>query len=365
MSFLPRHFDWILLLATLALISLGILMISSTALGESRNYDLAVRQGLFAVAGITLFFIIARSDIEIWRSLAWVFYAASVVLLVAVFIYGLEVRGSLRWIDLGFFRLQPSELVKITTILVLAHFLSSRNMRSLKNIFISALLALIPAILIFLQPDLGSALILGALWIGMMIPTEIPKKYFFMGGALILVSLPVVYNLLQPYQKDRLLTFFNPGSDPLGVGYNVIQSTIAVGSGGLLGRGFGRGTQSHLNFLPEHHTDFIFATLAEELGLLGAALLLLLLGIVIWRLLFGALRLPRFGGFVLIGLMVLIFFQAVVNIGMNIGLVPVTGITLPFVSYGGSSLMTLLAGLGLAQAALRRKKLAEVVDEPE
>ena len=360
-----RQFDWILLLATLALMSLGILMISSTALGESRNYDLAIRQSVFAVVGITIFWIVSQSDIRTWRSLAWVFYIVSVLLLLIVFIYGLEVRGSLRWIDLGFFRLQPSEIVKISTILMLAHFLSSRNMRRLKNIAVSGLIALIPSVLIFIQPDLGSALILIFIWLGMVVVTEVPKKYFLAGLALFIGILPLLYGLLQPYQKERILTFFDPGRDPLGSGYNVVQSIIAVGSGGLTGLGFGRGTQSHLNFLPEHHTDFIFATLAEELGLLGSVLLLLLFGIVIFRLLRGSLKLPRFGGLVLIGLLVLIFSQTVINIGMNIGLAPVTGITLPFVSYGGSSLVTLLFGLGLAQSAMQSKSAVEVVDEPD
>lgn len=339
-------------------------MISSTALGESRNYDLAIRQSAFALTGLVLFWLVTKSDTQVWRSLAWVFYLVSVLLLVVVFVYGLEVRGSLRWIDLGFIRLQPSELVKISTIVLLAHFLSSRNMKHLKNILISGLIAFVPGALIFVQPDLGSALILGAIWLGLVAATDVPKKYLMLGGAIFVGSLPLIYGLLQSYQKERLLTFFNPGLDPLGAGYNVIQSTIAVGSGGVWGLGFGRGTQSHLNFLPEHHTDFIFATLAEELGLVGSALLLSLFGVIIWRLLVGSLSLPKFEGLVVIGFLVLIFFQAAVNIGMNIGLAPVTGITLPFVSYGGSSLLTLLFGLGLVQSAMRRKDRAEVVDDP-
>lgn len=339
-------------------------MISSTALGESRNYDLAIRQSVFALAGLGIFWLVAKSDIEIWRSLAWWFYLISVLLLVVVFVYGLEVRGSLRWIDLGFIRLQPSELVKISTIMLLAHFFSSHNMKHLKNIFISGLIALTPTILIFFQPDLGSALILAAIWLSMVAATEVPKKYFILGGAILVGSLPLIYGLLQSYQKERLLTFFNPGLYPLGAGYNVIQSTIAVGSGGVWGRGYGRGTQSHLNFLPENHTDFIFATLAEELGLVGSALLLALFGVIIWRLLIGSLKLPKFEAYVVIGFLALIFFQAAVNIGMNIGLAPVTGITLPFVSYGGSSLLTLLFGLGLVQSAQRQKAPAEVVDDP-
>lgn len=364
MTFL-RNFDWLLLLAMLLLIALGVTMIASTALGELQNYDLAIRQAVFALIGLILFFAFFRVDPELWQPLSYAIYIVSVAALIVTFVYGLEVRGSLRWIDIGVFRFQPSEIVKLATILTLANFLTTHQMRKLRNVLISAGIALLPTGLIFLQPDLGSAVVLTLIWVGMILTTDIARKYILIGIGLVVTAVPLAYEFLQPYQRERLLTFLNPGADPLGAGYNVIQSTIAVGSGGIFGLGFGRGTQSHLNFLPEHHTDFIFATLAEELGLVGTLMLFTLLGILIWRLLKNLSYVSRFGGFVLMGLFVLIATQAAINIGMNIGLAPVTGITLPFVSYGGSSLITLMIGLGIAEAIIVRRTRGEIVDEGE
>lgn len=360
-----HHFDWILLLAVILLTCLGILMILSTTLGESGSYDLAIRQGIFALVGLGFLFTINRLDYQFLRPISLIFYIVSVVLLVLVFAYGVAAKGSVRWIDLGVFRFQPSELVKISCILLLADYMTIHNMKKLLNIAISALIAAIPAALIFLQPDLGSSLVLLAIWLGMILLTEVPKKLFLAAGLAILIAVPFAINFLQPYQRDRLVSFLDPSVDPLGSGYNVIQSTVAVGSGGLFGLGFGRGTQSHLNFLPEHHTDFIFATTAEELGLLGASLLLILLTIILFRLIRSIGRVSFFGSLTLVGLFVLVAFQATINIGMNIGLAPVTGITLPFVSYGGSSLITLMAGIGLAESIIRTGKNRDIDDLPD
>lgn len=347
------------------LIALGLTMVASTTLGESGNLDLATRQAVFAAIGLGLFFVVTRFDFELWKPFSWIFYAVSVALLILVFFYGLEVRGSSRWIDLGIFRLQPSELVKLSTILVLAAFMDGRNMKRIKNVILSGILMAVPLVFVFLQPDLGTAGVLGAVWIGMLLASGVRPKFLLTGLALAVIALPILYTNLQTYQKDRIATFLNPGSDPLGAGYNVIQSTIAVGSGGVFGRGFGRGTQSYLNFLPEHHTDFIFATLAEELGLVGSLLLMGLLGVLLWRIGQGIFKTNRFGGLVLVGIFVLVAFQAAVNIGMNIGLAPVTGITLPFVSYGGSSLITMMMGIGLAQSIIRRRPQIGTIDEDE
>jgi rod shape determining protein RodA len=360
-----KQFDWVLLLSTLLLICFGILMILSTTLGEAGSYDLPIRQGVFALVGLTFLFTINRFDHQIWRPLSLLFYLASVALLVLVFTYGVAAKGSVRWIDLGIFRFQPSELVKISTILLLADFMATHNMKKLGNVIISALFAVIPAGLVFLQPDLGSSLVLLAIWLGMILLTEVPKKFFLAVGLSVLVILPFAVNFLQPYQRNRLVSFLDPSIDPLGAGYNVIQSTVAVGSGGLFGLGFGRGTQSHLNFLPEHHTDFIFATMAEELGLLGALLLLILLVTILFRLLKTIGRVGFFGSLTLVGLFVLVAFQAAINIGMNIGIAPVTGITLPFVSYGGSSLITLMVGIGLAESIIRTRKNGEIDELPD
>jgi rod shape determining protein RodA len=359
------HFDWVLLIATILLICLGILMILSTTLGEAGLYDLAIRQGVFALIGLGFLFTVNRFDYQIWRPLSLILYLISVGLLLFVFAYGFAAKGSVRWIDLGVFRFQPSELVKITTVILLADYMTTHNMKKFINLVTTAIFAAVPAALILIQPDLGSALVLLAIWLGMILLTEAPKKIFLTTGLVILVALPFAINFLQPYQRNRLISFLDPSADPLGTGYNVIQSTVAVGSGGLFGLGFGRGTQSHLNFLPEHHTDFIFATMAEELGLFGALLLLALLTIILVSLLHKIGRVSFFGSLTLVGLFVLIAFQAAINIGMNIGLAPVTGITLPFVSYGGSSLITLLAGIGLAESIIRTSKTKDIDDPPD
>lgn len=360
-----HHFDWVLLVATLLLTSLGILMILSTTLGEAGSYDLAIRQGIFALVGVGFLFTINRFDYQFWRPLSLILYLVSVGLLLFVFAYGVAAKGSVRWIDLGVFRFQPSELVKITTIILLADYMTTHNMKKFINLITSAVIAAIPAALIFLQPDLGSSIVLLAIWLGMVLLTEAPKKLFLATGLAVLVALPFAINFLQPYQRNRLISFLDPSVDPLGTGYNVIQSTVAVGSGGLFGLGFGRGTQSHLNFLPEHHTDFIFATMAEELGLFGALLLLALLTLILLSLLRKIGQVSFFGSLALVGLFVLISFQAAINIGMNIGIAPVTGITLPFVSYGGSSLITLMGGIGLAESIIRTSKTKGVDDTPD
>ncbi len=360
---LLAKFDWILLLSALLLVMLGITMIASTALGESKNYDLAIRQSVFAVIGLGVFVLSARIETDLLRPLSWVFYILSVLFLIVVFVYGLELRGSVRWIDIGAFRFQPSEMVKLSVVLLMANLMISLDMRRIKNILFTLVLALLPAGLVLLQPDLGSASVIVMIWLGMILATNFPRKYLIGGVIVLLLAVPLAFSFLQPYQRGRLLSFLNPGADPLGAGYNVIQSSIAVGSGGIFGRGFGRGTQSHLNFLPEHHTDFIFATLAEELGLIGAFLLISLLGVLCWRLLTHLPRVSRFGGYILVGMFIYIAFQAAVNIGMNLGLAPVTGIPLPFVSYGGSSLITLLAGLGIVEGIIARLTREEHVDD--
>lgn len=358
-----QGFDWLLFTSMMLLIALGVLMILSTALGESNNYDLATKQVIFAGIGLVGFVTLWRSNYRMWQPLSWALYLGSVALLFGVFIYGTGSHGSVRWIDLGAFRLQPSELVKITAILLLANIFSHLDMTKIRNILFSLILVIIPAGLIFVQPDLGSALVLMAIWLGMILATEAPKRYFVFGLALLGILLPLGLHFLQTYQRNRLLSFIDPAADPLGAGYNVIQSTVAVGSGGWTGLGFGRGTQSHLNFLPEHHTDFIFATMAEELGLVGSIFLLILLGLLIWRLLAHISGGSGFGALTLIGLAVLVAFQAAINISMNIGLAPVTGITLPFVSYGGSSLITLMAGMGLAMSVIRHRTIHLLIDE--
>lgn len=351
-----KSFDYISFLTTIFLIALGLLVIYSITLGKDVPFGESIfaKQLFFAVVGLGGYFVFTFIDYRNLKNISLIIYGISLVLLVVTYLWGLETRGSTRWIDLGFFRVQPSEFMKLGLTLYLASYLCSKPARSLKNLIVPGIATLLPLVLILRQPDLGSALVLGSISLALVFSAGLKIRYLVVFVALILVSLPLTYNTLQDYQQERVRTFLNPSSDPLRSGYNVIQSIIAVGSGQITGKGFGRGTQSHLNFLPEYHTDFIFATLSEELGLVGTSLLLGLMVILAFRLigLAGNSEDP-FATLVIMGLLTQILVQFFVNVGMNIGLLPVTGITLPLVSYGGSSLLGIMISLGIIQSIKR------------
>lgn len=284
------------------------------------------------------------------------------VLLGFLFILGNTAKGATSWFSFAGFSFQPADFMKLVLILVLAKYFSRRHVEiaNTKHILVSGLYALIPFTLVLLQPDFGSAIIIFLIWFGMVLVSGISKKHLFAVFALGLVSFSCLWLFVfKPYQKARIMTFVQPLADITGTGYNAYQSTVAVGSGKLLGKGVGYGTQSRLNFLPEHETDFIFAAFAEEWGFVGAVLLLLLFALVIWRIIaIASLGLSNFE--VLYGLGLAIFFMShiIINIGMNIGLFPVTGITLPFMSYGGSHLLTEFAGLGILFGMRRYSRTA-------
>ena len=283
-------------------------------------------------------------------------YALSIGLLVMVQLFGTEVNGAKSWLDLGPLPgFQPSELAKISLILALAVAMHDRPIRGILGYLRPMVLIAVPFGLVFLEPDLGSALVIAAVGGGMMLVRGIPWRHLVVFGLLFVVAVPtVVWPNLQPHQKTRLISFMNPAADPQGSGYQVIQSTIAVGSGGLAGKGYKQGTQSQLGFIPYRHTDFIFPVLAEEGGFVGAFLLLLLYGLLFWRLAAMASEcLYERDQLVIVGVLTLIGFQVVVNVGVTLGLAPVTGITLPLVSYGGTSLISTLVGLALAFAVHR------------
>ncbi len=271
---------------------------------------------------------------------------------------GPNVRGSTRWLEIMGFRLQPSEIVKPFLILCWTSFLIKYPPDKLRNVFKNIGLFLLPWILVFRQPDLGNAIVYFGIWLTAIILSGLPWKYIIGGGLIGIISLPLSYNLLQHYQQLRLLIFFNPGLDPKGAGYNAIQAMIAVGSGSWFGRGFGRGTQSLLKFLPEFHTDFIFASFSEEFGFIGALLLIVLYFVLLWQILKVASNLiANQRAFIFtVSIFTLIFIQMVVNIGMNLGLMPITGITLPLMSLGGSSLISIWVGLGILTASLNERK---------
>lgn len=317
--------------------------------------ELFLTQLSFVVSGAIIILLLSKADLPLFFSLSNVFYIASLILLVATLLVGRNVRGSVRWIDLGFFNLQTSEIVKPLLAIFYSAFLSKLKKISWKEIFIFLFLAMIPVILIAAQPDLGSALTLIFLPLALLAFSGQIKKLFFVGCLFLMIFVPLESKLLKPYQRQRIETFINPYSDPKGAGYNVIQATIAVGSGKLLGKGVKLGTQSHLNFLPERHTDFIFASFVEEFGLLGALVLFFSYSVIFRYCLINIKRLKDHA-LVLLSLSVflLFLFQFVVNVGMNLGIMPVTGITLPLFSYGGSSLLSfaILIGLELRQLDL-------------
>ncbi len=342
--------DVTITLSAFLLLTLGILVIYSS------DNQLAFLQLLFAVIGFTLFWIISQLELDFFHGYLKPAYITIIIMLLIVLALGVESRGSIRWIPLGPFRFQPSEFAKPVFILCLAKFWTDNN-PSWKNIVKSFGLLAPVFLLIFKQPDLGTALTLGAIWLTMLVAANTSVIKLTLMGLSAVVMLPVSWLFLHDYQKNRIFSFLSPTNDPLGVGYNVIQSTIAVGSGELMGRGLGRGTQSRLQFLPEFRTDFIFASIAEEFGFLGSFLLLSFYGFMLGRLLrLAALTADRFSGLVILGVLAMLIFQIAVNIGMNIGILPITGITLPLISYGGSSVIATLISLGFVSSVAKLRK---------
>ena len=344
--------DWILLLTAIFLSAVGVLMIYSASI-EADGVDLTFvfRQIVFIVFGVLSYIIITKIDYRILAQISFFLYAAVVGILLLTLFLGENVRGSVRWIDLGLITVQASEIAKPVLILTLAAFFSKYPPENLRNIFVSLFIALLPAGLVFLQPDLGNTVILLGIWATLVFAAGIKLWHIVILATFTGLVTPVIWNLLQNYQKQRVTSFLSPEQDPLGSGYNIVQSIIAVGSGGLTGRGFGRGTQSQLNFLPEQKTDFIFATTAEELGFLGVSIILGSFILIFYRLsiVFNGVK-DNLGSLIALGVASLIIIHIFINVGMNIGIFPVTGITLPFLSFGGSSLLSFMIALGLVNS---------------
>lgn len=335
-----KSLDFKLVLPAFFLLLVGRFILSSVAPGAYPE------QFLHAGLAVVFFLLLANFDIRLLRALGPWLYALSLGLLLLTLVLGAVTRGSVRWIELGPLTLQPSEIVKPFLIVFFASLLAGRG----SSRFLKAGAALLPAAaLVVVQPDLGSTLVITAGFFGALLLSGVQFRYLGGLAAAGLIFSPILWGLLASYQKDRIIYFLNPSSDPLGGGYNSIQSMIAVGSGGFSGRGLGQGTQSQLAFLPERHTDFIFASLAEELGFLGAALVLVGFFLLFWRLVDITKRAPdSFSQALLGGIFALLFAQTAINIGMNLGILPITGIPLPFISSGGSSLVAMAATLGIA-----------------
>jgi rod shape determining protein RodA len=355
-----RQFDWILFGTTLLLIIFGILMIASATRGAI-DPDLISRvpdQIQYALIGIVVVFVLAAVDYRLLGGLHLWLYLAMVGLLVLVQLLGVVGdAGSQRWINVGI-RIQPSEIGKILIIITLGHYLSQRyqEMDKLRTVFGSLLHLAIPAGLIFLQPNLGTTIVFGVIWFTLVWAAGLRLKHIALFVLLLVLVAPVVWVSMEDYQRSRITTFINPEGDRDAF-YNIQQSRIAVGSGGLVGKGYANGSQSQLRFLRVRHTDFIFSVIAEEFGFIGGVAVMSGIGLVILRILRGARQaLDPLGSLICYGVAAIIFFQTVVSIGMNLNVLPVTGLTLPFISSGGTSLLSMLAGIGLAESVIIRRR---------
>lgn len=353
-----QTFDWVLIIAPILLLAAGIATIYSITISTPK-VGLATNQLFYGIIGIILMFIFTFLDYRMFKSLAWPLFFIGLILLLLVAFFGIKILGAKRWLSLGFLQIQPSEIFKPIMILLLARLASTLKEFRLPFLLVFLLAVALPVILVMFQPDLGTAIILLVVALAIIIFSKIPRYYLLIALGLGLIALPIVLFHLAPYQRERLYVFLNPSHDPLGAGYNVNQSLIAVGSGGLWGRGLGSGPQSQLNFLPIAHTDFIFAGFAEATGFAGSSLLLLIFAVLIYRILkLVTLASDSFGSFLALGIGVVFIFQIIINIGMNLGLAPITGIPLPFVSYGGSALISNFIAVGILQSIyLRHKKI--------
>jgi rod shape determining protein RodA len=365
-----RRLDWLLLGATAGLIALGL-----TVLGDATRLDIAGdpgyyvrRQTVYFAVGVVGMVAMMAIDPNLWRRLKLPLYLGTLSLVALVLVLGTTIRGSTRWITLPGFQFQPSELGKLTVLLALAAFVADRRDRldgALTTLQALGFIA-IPAGLVFLEPDLGTSLVYGAAGLAALLIAGVPFRYF--GGllaivvataALIFAVLPAAgVPVLKPYQTDRVTSFLHPGRDQSGNGYNQYQSLIAVGSGGVAGRGVAQSTQTNGDFLPEHQTDFIFAVLAEQRGFVGAALLLGLYLVLLWRALRAvAVSATYYGSVVAGGIAGWLLFSVFINVGMTIGIAPITGIPLPFMSFGGSGTITALLAVGVIQAIQLRGRM--------
>jgi len=350
-----KKLDWLIIFVTSFLVLIGLLSIYSSSKGDFFNFK---KQIFFFAVGFFLMMLIPFFDLRPLREgpyLILSLYLLCLISLALLFFIAPDIRGVKSWYKIGPMSLDPTEFTKIVLLLLLAKYFSMRHLEMYRifHIFISGVYVLLPSILIFFQPDLGSVLIILGLWLGVLIISGIKVRHFFLLLFLFVLLFIFGWNsLLKDYQKERILSFlFSEFKDPLGINWNQTQSIIALGSGGFLGKGFQKGSQVQLGFLPEPHTDFIFAAIGEEMGFVGISLLFILFFVLIWRIFKIAFKTrSNFGKIFCLGYIFLIFSQIFVHVAVNIGLIPVIGITLPFVSYGGSSLIALFIGIGIIQS---------------
>ena len=344
--------DYFLIIIVAIIGSLSVFSIYST---ESGNFSFYTKNHLIRfLVFFSMFLILSFIRVSVWYRQAYIFYILGILLLLFVMFFGISASGSKRWINLFVMNLQPSELMKIAIIVCFAryyHHIQSSDIQSYKYLLQPIILLLIPCYLVITQPDLGTAILIAGSGLAIIWLAGLNLKYFVYSGLILLVSLPFVISVLKPYQKSRILTFFNPERDPLGAGYQIIQSKIAIGSGGFLGKGFLQGTQSYLEFLPEKHTDFIFTLFSEEFGFVGSVILIFLYALLIYRIIrIGFLSRSFFAKLYCFGFASALFLYIFVNIAMVLGLLPIVGAPLPIMSYGGSSMLSIMLGLSIVMS---------------
>ncbi len=355
-----QKMDWLVVFAVIPIIAAGLITMKSFT-GETGFFG---RQLIWAAVSLVAFFVASRIDVRFLNRSNVIFgiYITAMIFLVAVLIGGSVVNGAKSWFSFGAFSFQPSDIVKIALILLLAKYYSRRHVeiRHVRHVVVSGLYALVPLLLIFLEPDFGSAIIIFLIWFGMTLVSGISKKHLAVVFLLGLAAFAGLWLFVfKPYQKERILNFLNPYYDIRGSGYNAFQSRIAVGSGGVYGKGVGFGTQSRLQYLPEYQTDFIFAAFTEEWGFIGALILLILYGLLLARIIKAAfVGATNFETLFATGFAIMLLSHILINVGMNIGIMPVTGITLPFMSYGGSHLLVEFIALGLLMGMRRYSRAA-------
>ena len=344
--------DYILVLTILVLGITSMFAMYSTDGGEFKYHTNSHILRFFIFFG--MFFVVSFIGIRFWHNTSYLIYVGVFILLLAVKYFGLTSSGSKRWLDLYFMNLQPSELMKIALILFLAkyyHRISIENINSFRHLVLPITILIGPIILVATQPDLGTSILIAAGGLVVAWLAGVRAKFFIYSGVSMLALMPVAISFLKPYQKSRILTFLNPERDPLGAGYQIIQSKIAIGSGGLFGKGFLNGSQSYLDYLPEKHTDFIYTLFSEEFGFFGSLFILLLYALIIYRIIrIGNITRSNFGKLYCYGFGTAFFIYVVVNMMMVLGLLPIVGSPLPIMSYGGSSMMAIMFGLGIVMS---------------
>ncbi len=353
-----RKLDWQLIFIVLLLSGVGLLTIYG--IGSPESLTFFKKQLSFVCLGFIIMISLSFFDYRIFKNYSFVLIILYVLSFLALFfvLFSQDIRGASSWFRIGFLRFEPIEFIKIVIVLILAKYFSSRHieMYRVRHLIVSGIYIALLTLIIFLQPDLGSILVLLSIWFGIIIVSGIKVRHLIILILILsIISVGAWVVILKDYQKQRITTFLNPEDDPYGKGYHISQSLIAVGSGGVFGQGLGLSSQAGLKFLPEQHTDFVFATLSERRGLVGVLFLLILFAFLFWRLIGIALKSSNnFSRLFASGFAIMIFSQMVINIGMNVAILPITGLTLPLVSYGGSSLISIFIGLGIIQSIKTR-----------